>query len=325
MLDNLLDPVILCFVVGIIAGLLKSDLEVPKPIYEGLSLYLLLTIGLKGGVELAKSNLIEAFLPTLAAITLGISIPCISYFVLRKLGKINRMDSASIAAHYGSVSAVTFAVVLTYLHRLNVPHESFVTVLLVILEIPAIAVGILFARLKGAKDDVENGEEKRPIEWRPLLHEVFFGKSIYLLVAGLVIGYGAGPERIAPVAPLFFDLFKGMLAVFLLEMGLITSKRVGDLKSTGLFLIAFGILMPVVNGALGVSLGYLSGLSMGGATVLATLAASASYIAAPAAMQMALPKANPTLSLTASLAITFPFNIVLGIPLYFWMAQHLFA
>jgi len=319
MFENLIDPVILCFVVGLMAGLLKSDLKLPDQLYETLSIYLLFTIGLKGGVELAVSNVSEAVLPAVATVFLGVAIPIIAYNILRKVGRIDRTDSASIAAHYGSVSAVTFAVVLSYLARLGVESESFVTVLLVILEIPAIAVGIIIARTRAIKD--EPGAENRSFKLGPLLHEVFLGKSIYLLVAGMFVGYLSGPERIHAVSPLFFDLFKGALAVFLLEMGVITSRRFGDLKKTGIFLVAFGILMPIVSGVMGAYFGVLSGLSLGGTTVLATLAASASYIAAPAAMRMALPKANPTLSLTASLGITFPFNIVVGIPLYYAMAK----
>jgi uncharacterized protein len=319
MFENLIDPVILCFVVGLVAGLLKSDLKLPDQLYETLSIYLLFTIGLKGGVELAVSNVAEAISPGMVTIALGILIPIIAYNILRKIGKFPRIDAASIAAHYGSVSAVTFAVVLSYLARYGVGVESFVTVLLVILEIPAIAVGIIIARTRASKDD--ESSTSKPFKLGPLLHEVFLGKSIYLLVAGLFVGYVSGPDRIQSVAPVFFDLFKGALAIFLLEMGIITSRRFGDLKRTGLFLVAFGIMMPLMSGSMGAFLGTLSGLSIGGTTVLATLAASASYIAAPAAMRIALPKANPTLSLTASLGITFPFNIVVGIPIYYAMAQ----
>jgi hypothetical protein len=310
-LDNLLDPVVLCFVVGLVAGLLRSDLRLPEPLYETLSIYLLFSIGLKGGVELARSNASEVILPSLATLMLGMIIPVIAYNVLRRLGRFDRPDAAAIAAHYGSVSAVTFAVVLSYLARIAVTYEAYVTVLLVVLEIPAIAVGILIARIRTAKGG---------LKWGALLHEVFLGKSVYLLVAGLLVGCIAGPGRTDAVAPLFFGLFKGALALFLLEMGIIASRRIADLKKAGPFLLGFGVAMPLLSGALGVLLGVASGLSPGGTTVLATLAGSASYIAAPAAMRIAVPKANPTLYLTASLGITFPFNIVLGIPIYHWMS-----
>ena len=311
MLDNLLDPIVLCFVVGLSAGLLKSDLKLPDQLYETLSIYLLFAIGLKGGVELAKSNLAEVALPALATVVLGVVTPILAYNLLRRLGHFDKTNAAAIAAHYGSVSAVTYAVVLSYLARSNISYEAYVTVLLVVLEVPAIAIGILIARL---------GASKSALKWGPLLHEVFLGKSIYLLVGGLLVGYLAGPTRTEAISPLFFGLFKGALALFLLEMGIIASRRMGDLKKTGVFLIGFGVTMPIINGTLGALLGSASGLSLGGTTVLATLAASASYIAAPAAMRMALPKANPTLYLTAALGITFPFNIIFGIPIYHWIS-----
>lgn len=311
MTNNLLDPIVLCFVVGVTAGLLKSDLKLPDQLYETLSIYLLFAIGLKGGVELAKSNLGEVVMPAMATLALGVVIPILAYNILRRLGRFDSTNAAAIAAHYGSVSAVTYAVVLSYLFQIGVQFEPYVTVLLVVLEVPAIAVGILIARLRSSKST---------LKWGPLLHEVFLGKSIYLLVGGLLVGYVAGPDRTEAISPLFFDLFKGALALFLLEMGIITSRRLSDLKKTGPFLVGFGLIMPLISGLLGTLLGAASGLSLGGTTVLATLAASASYIAAPAAMRMALPKANPTLYLTASLGITFPFNIIFGIPVYHWMS-----
>ncbi|WP_305044752.1 sodium-dependent bicarbonate transport family permease [Geoalkalibacter sp.] len=312
MFDNLLDPVVLCFVVGLVAGLLKSDLRFPDQLYESLSIYLLFAIGLKGGIELSKASPGEVFLPSLATIALGVIIPILAYNLLRRLGGFGRPDAAAIAAHYGSVSAVTYAVVIAYLARIGQSYESFVTVLLVVLEIPAIAIGIFIARLRTTPGG---------IKWGPLLHEVFLGKSIYLLVAGLLVGLLSGAERSEAVAPLFSGLFKGALALFLLEMGIITSRRMGDLRQAGPFLVIFGMAMPLFSGVLGTLAGLLSGLSLGGTTVLATLAGSASYIAAPAAMRIAVPKANPTLYLAASLGITFPFNILAGIPIYHAMAR----
>ena len=311
MIENLLDPTILFFLVGILAGISRTDLRLPEAIYEMLSIYLLLAIGLKGGVQLATLNLSTVLVPSLAAISLGLIIPVIAYPILRRLGKFTRADAAAIAAHYGSVSAVTYAVVLTFLDRLGISYEEYTTVLLVLMEIPAIAVGILIARVKAARG---------PVSYSKLAHEVFFGKSIYLLVAGLIVGYIVGPGGIAPVKLVFFDPFKGALAFFLLEMGLVTSNRLVDLKRTGLFLVFFGMAMPVFSATLGILAAWSVGLSVGGTTVLATLTASASYIAAPAAMRIALPEANPTLYLTAALGVTFPFNLVVGIPLYYWMA-----
>lgn len=312
MFDNLLDPVVLCFAMGVTAGLLKTDLRFPPQLFEGLSIYLLFAIGLKGGIELSSANPGEVVVPMLATVSLGVIIPVLAYTLLRRLGRFSRPDAAAIAAHYGSVSAVTYAVVIAYLVRLGQSYESFMTVLLVVLEIPAIAIGILIARMRASTTSMKLG---------PLLHEVFLGKSIYLLIAGLLVGFLSGPERSEAIAPLFTGLFKGALALFLLEMGIITSQRLADLRQTGPFLVVFGMVMPLVSGAMGTVAGLMSGLSLGGTTVLATLAASASYIAAPAAMRIAVPKANPTLYLTAALGITFPFNILAGIPIYYAMAS----
>jgi hypothetical protein len=313
MIDSLLEPVVLFFVLGFLASLVKVELRLPDAIYDALSIYLLLGIGIKGGLQLAKAeNLSSLALPLAGTIFLGLLIPVIAYLILRRVGRINQIDAAALAAHYGSVSAVTFAVVQTFLDRLNVKYEGYSTVLVVVLEIPAIAVGILIARVRAVKGEINIGR---------LLHEIFLNKSTYLLFGGLAIGFLAGPNRIGPVGVIFVDLFKGFLALFLLEMGIVASRRLGDLKKVGLFLVGFGITMPVISAAIGMGVGSLVGLSFGGAVILATLAASASYIAAPAAMRIALPQANPTLYLTAALGITFPFNIILGIPLYYWMGQ----
>lgn len=312
MVDNLLDPVVLCFVAGLLAGLLRSDLRIPEAVYETLSIFLLLAIGLKGGIQLAKTPLITVLAPAAGTLLLGGLIPLVAYGILRRLGRFGVADAAAIAAHYGSVSAVTFAVVLGYLQRAGVEYEQYVTVLLVLLEVPAIAVGILLARL---------GDRAEGVRWSALIGELLLGKSIYLMLAGLAIGYIAGPERSAAISPLFVGLFPGALALFLLEMGLVASRRLHDLKRVGAFLVAFGAGMPLISATLGIAIGMAAGLSVGGTTVLATLAASSSYIAAPAAMRLAVPQANPSYYLTASLGITFPFNVVLGIPLYARMTE----
>ena len=311
MLITLLDATILFFVIGLAAGLLRAEIRLPESIYEILSMYLLLAIGLKGGVELSSVHVASIAGPVAGTLLLGMVIPVVAYVILRRAGRFNRADAAAIAAHYGSVSAVTYAVVLVFLERREVSYEHFTAVLLVMLEIPAIAVGILIARKRASG---------RPMPAKTLFREVFLGRSIYLLVAGLVTGWALGPAGMAPVNVVFVDPFKGALAFFLLEMGLVTSRRMGDLKKVGLFLILFGIGMPILSGIFGATIAWITGLSVGGATVLATLAASASYIAAPAAMRIAVPEANPTLYLTAALGITFPFNLLAGIPLYHWLA-----
>lgn len=304
-----MDPVVLFFLLGLLAGLAKAEIRMPSAIYEFLSALLLITIGLKGGVELAKQDVWQILPQVLAVILMGISLPLIAFPVLRWAGRFTRADSASIAAHYGSVSVATYAVAVAYLARENIAFEEYMAVFMVVLEMPAIVVGVLLA--KGIS---------RRTEWRALSHEVFLGKSIVLLVGGLLIGWISGPEGMVPLQPFFFDLFKGVLALFLLEMGLIASSQVGSLRRYGVFLISFGIAMPLFSSVIGAVLGAWLGLSLGGIVMLATLAASASYIAVPAAVRISIPEANPTLSLSASLGVTFPFNVIIGIALYHKMA-----
>lgn len=311
-MGNLLDPAVLCFVLGLVAGLTRSDLRLPRALYETLSVYLLLAIGLKGGVELARSSLSAIVVPLTGTLALGVVIPVVAFLILRHVGRFARADAAAIAAHYGSVSAVTFAIVLEVLRQAGTPFEDYSAVLLVVLEVPALGVGILLARA---------GRAGAPAGWSAIARELLLGKSVFLLLGGLAIGAAARPEAMASIAPVFFDLFKGALALFLLEMGLVASKRLAEVRTVGPFLLAFGLTMPLLSAAMGIAVALAVGLSPGGTTILATLAASASYIAAPAAMRIAVPEANPALYLTASLGITFPFNIILGIPLYEWASR----
>ena len=306
------EPVVLFFLLGAIAGLLRSDLKIPGVLYESLSIFLLLAIGLKGGVELSRYALSAVALPGLTVVLVGALIPLVAFPVLRHVGKLSRADSGAIAAHYGSVSVVTFAVGTTYLARQGQDIEGFMTVFLVLLEFPALVIGVLLAR---------SGEAGVP--WRRVIREVMTGKSLVLLLGGLVIGWVAGPDGAESIAPVFFTLFKGLLAFFLLEMGLVVAGRISDLRRAGLFLVGFATLMPLASAGLGLLTGFALGLSTGGMTLLATLYASASYIAAPAAMRIAVPEANPALSIGAALGITFPFNLVVGIPLYYRLAQAL--
>ncbi|TXF12607.1 sodium-dependent bicarbonate transport family permease [Pelomicrobium methylotrophicum] len=313
----IIEPVILFFLLGIAAGLLRSDLKLPAALYETLSIFLLLAIGLKGGVELAKHRVTELLIPSLIVVVTGALLPLTAYPVLRRLGRLKRADAASIAAHYGSVSVVTFAVAVTYLGHQQQPYEGYVTLFLVLLEMPALVTGVFLA--KGLASPAEDAAP----QWGRLMREVFFGKSIFLLLGGLFIGWYAGPAHIAPLDRLFFDLFKGVLALFLLEMGLVASGRIAELKRFGLFLIGFATVFPLLAGLFGAAIGRMMGLSVGGTALLATLYASASYIAAPAAMRIAVPEANPALSIGASLGVTFPFNLLLGIPVYYWIALKL--
>ncbi len=300
-----LDPVILFFLLGAFAGLAKAELRLPASIYDFVSTLLLLAIGLKGGVELARAG--EGFPPVelAALLVLGFGLPIPVFLVARFLGRLGRADAASLGAHYGSVSVGTFAVLIGHLAVQGIPYEARAPVWVVVLEVPAILAGIVLARGFGGD-----------VAWKPLLRELLLGRSIVLLLGGLAIGWISGPEGTASIQPLFFGLFKGILALFLLEMGLIAATQLGALKRNAPFLVLFGTLMPLFGASVGALLGRAIGLSPGGIFVLATLAASASYIAAPTAMRTAVPEANPALSLTASLAVTFPFNIIIGIPIY---------
>lgn len=312
---NLLSPVVLAFFLGAAATLLRSDLKIPDELYQALSLYLLLAIGMKGGVELSASSPAEFLLPSLAALVLGCLIPIWCYIILRRLGSLSVADSAAIAAHYGSVSAVTFLATLSFLSALEIPHEGFLPALLAIMEVPAIVVALVIARsrLPGATS------------WRDILQEILTGKSIVLLLGGLLIGYAAGRDGFAKVEPFFVAPFQGVLALFLLEMGMVAARRLPDMRRAGPFLVTFSIVMPLLHGIIGVYVGRWVGLSMGGSVALAVLTASASYIAAPAAVRLSLPQANPTFYLTTSLAITFPFNLAIGIPLYYAFANLVFS
>ena len=314
---NLLSPVVLAFLLGVVATLLKSDLRIPEEIYKGLSIYLLLAIGLKGGAALSQTQITTIWLPLMLTLALGAVTPVWCFGILRKLGRFSVDDAAAVSAHYGSTSAVTFIAALAFLQAAGSPAESFMPTLLVVLEIPGIVVALLLARLFAA------GNEQ--IRWRDSLHEILSGRSILLLVGGLMIGWLSGKRGYEQVAPLFEAPFRGALMIFLLEMGMVAARRFKDLKTAGVFLAVFAIVMPVMHGFLGTLLGELAGLQIGGAVALGVLAASASYIAAPAAVRIALPKASPAYYLTSSLAITFPFNLTVGIPLYYAFAKWIYS
>lgn len=326
---NLASPLALAFVLGIVSRLLKSELSLPRDLYSSLSIYLLLALGLKGGVELSHTSLNSLFWPGVVTVGLGLITPVSAYLILRRLGRFPIADAAGIAAHYGSVSAVTFIAAQQFVQTMNQPAEGFMPTLLTLLEIPGIqlALGIGAVQMARERATLPDGQPaaEAPRRMSEVLHEVLTSRSMILMVGGLLIGCLMGERGYEPVKPFFEGMFKGALTLFLLEMGLAAGARLGDLKSVGLFLLGFGMIVPVLHGALGVFLGHWSGLSIGGATVLGAMSASASYIAAPPAVRMTLPEANPTYYLTAALAITFPFNIVLGIPLYYRMATLLAA
>jgi uncharacterized protein len=310
---NLTSAPVLAFAIGVLATALRADVRLPDPVYQAVSMYLLLGIGIKGGVGLREASLGDVALPALATIALGIITPVVAFGLLRVLTSLGPIDRAALAAHYGSTSLVTFTAALLFLEASNEPVEGFAATLLALLEVPGIIVALLLARRHRANDS----------GWGEALAEVVTGRSIVLLVAGLAIGVGTGAAGYAAVEPFFGGIFSGVLTLFLLEMGVVAGRRLRDVRAAGPGLVVFAVAMPVLAGSVGVLTGSAVGLSVGGAAALGVLAASASYIAAPAAVRLALPEANPGIYLGASLGVTFPFNLVAGIPLLTAFSQAL--
>ena len=308
--QNILNPPILFFFLGMLAVFLKSDLTIPQPLPKFFSLFLLIAIGLHGGYELSKSGLDLYILKALSlAIFMAILVPIYSFFILRV--KLDTYNSVALAATYGSISAVTFITGITYLQTIGVEYGGFMVAAMTLMESPAIVIGLVFAVLFTKKD---NNSSKT--NWGEIFKEAFLNPSVFLLMGALIIGVLTGEKGWTSVEPLFGALFKGILAFFLLDMGIVAAKRIYELKKLGFFLIAFAIFMPIFNAIVGMSLGYYFEISKGDAFLLALLSGSASYIAVPAAMRLSVPEANPGIYLPLSLAITFPFNISIGIPLY---------
>jgi uncharacterized protein len=316
-----IDVIVFFFLLGVVARLVKSDLRLPEALYETLSIYLLLAIGLKGGIELSKQPL-AALAPQVAAcMALGFVIPFALFPLLRAL-KLSAADAASIGAHYGSVSVVTFAVATAALARKGIAYESHAALWVAVMEAPGLVAGILLARYAQRHQVADGGGGHAGGQgWRTIAHDVLFGKSVLLLLGGLLIGATAGEEGTAPIRAVFIDPFKGVLALFLLELGLVAGGRLAEVRRFGAAVLVIGLAAPPLLALAGAATGHLLSLSTGGMALLATLAASASYIAAPTAMRIAVPQANAALSITAALGITFPFNIVVGIPLYTQLAQ----
>jgi hypothetical protein len=310
-ITNATSPPVLAFVLGLIAVAVKSDLRLPEALYQGLSIYLLLGIGIKGGVALSESSIQEVWVPILGTLALGIVIPILAFWIVGRLTNLDAVNRGALAAHYGSTSLVTFSAAIIFLESQQVQYEGFVTTLLAILEIPGIVVGLMLAS-RGLG---------RGLNWSESLKEIMTSKSIVLLAGGLILGLITGASGYERVEPFFGGLFTGVLALFLLEMGIVAGRRLPDVRQAGFGLVAFSLLFPLLSGTLGVVVGAASGLSLGGSVVLGVLAASASYIAAPAAVRLALPEASPGIYLTASLGITFPFNLIFGIPIMFAVGQ----
>ncbi|MGU9979892.1 sodium-dependent bicarbonate transport family permease [Phreatobacter sp. HK31-P] len=314
-MEVLLSPVILFFVLGVLAAAARSDLAIPEPIAKGMALYLMAAIGLKGGVEVSASG----FSPLMAsAAVAGLALSCLipvgAFALLRSLGRLPRLDAAAVAAHYGSVSVVTFVAGSEMLAAAGMAPAGFMVAVLALMETPAIIVGLLLARGVRAGDAHERHE---------LLRETLLNGTVVLLLGSFVIGLVVGKKGFATVAPVFDSGFRGVLCLFLLDMGLVAIRRLRETRSLTLRLASLGIVLPVINGALGTLLGHFIGLDAGSAAGLGILAASASYIAVPAAMRLALPQADAGLSLAMSLAVTFPFNIAIGIPAISYLARWL--
>ena len=328
-LSTLASPAVLAFLLGVLAVALRSDVRLPDAVHTALSSYLLLAIGLKGGAGLRAADLGEVILPVLAAVALGIVTPLVAWGLLRALTRLGPVDRAAVTAHYGSTSLVTFTAAVALLEEQEETYEGYAATLLAVLEVPGILVGLLLAGALGAAgahrgDGPGNGPgDGAGSGRREAVREVLTGRSIVLLTGGLVIGALARPAAYDSITPLFVDLFPGVLVLFLLDLGVLAGRRLRDVRSAGPGLLVAALVIPVFNGTLGVLAGTAVGLSVGGAALLGVLTGSASYIAAPAAVRLALPQANPAYYLTTSLGITFPFNLVAGIPLYLALARAL--
>lgn len=310
-------PVILFFLLGLLASALRSDLAIPEAIAKGMSLYLMAAIGLKGGVAVAKSGVnAEVAAALLAGLALSFTIPFLAYAVLRSFAKLDQTNAGAVAAHYGSVSVVTFVTANELLGASGLVVAGFMVAVLAVMETPAILSGLMLARRGSGSSGQSRGE---------LLREVFLNASVVLLLGSFAIGLIAGPKGYAEVQPLFDSGFKGVLCLFLLDMGLIAARRLIDARALNLRLVILAIAFPLFNGTLGVMVGNLIGLDVATAAALGVLCASASYIAVPAAMRLALPQADPGIYLTMSLSITFPFNILVGISLFGEMSRWLSA
>jgi hypothetical protein len=312
---NLLSPMVLAFLLGIVAVLVKSDLKIPEQVYSIISIYLLFAVGLKGGFDLARSPADSFGASVVAAALLSMGITLWSAFLLRRFGRLSSPNAIATAIHYGTVSAVTMSAAITFLNESGMPFEGFLPTISVVMELPAVILGLGLAQWY-------IGDKKQ--SFLDAVRTALTGKGFLLLGGGVLIGFVSGDAGYQQVKPFFVDLFPGFLTLFLLEMGTLVGKRLTDLGRMGRFILGFAVIMPLIHGTLGVWLGTLAGLSVGGAMLMGAFAASASYITAPAVVEANIPKADVTFALTASLVITFPFNLTLGLPIYFELAR-LFA
>lgn len=322
--QNLVSAPVLFFFLGVLAVLLGSDLEIPSPLPKLFSLYLLLAIGFKGGLELARSDLGSQVLLTIgAAVLMSLLVPISSFLVLRT--RLDGSNAAAVAASYGSISAVTFITAQSFLTVLHESYDGFMVAALALMESPAIVVGVVLAKLSLASQTGSRGEREGALHWREVLQEAFLNGSVFLLIGSLVIGWmvtSFSPAGVEKMDPFTEKLFYGALCFFLLDMGLVAAQRLRDLRQAGSFLIGFALLAPLVHAGAGLLISLGLHLNPGDTLLFMVLCASASYIAVPAAMRMTVPQANPSLYISTALGLTFPFNVVVGIPLYMSLIRH---
>ena len=327
--SNLLTPIVLFFLFGIIAARIKSDLKMPEAISEFLPIYLLAAIGLHGGIEMRKTGFEEMLVPMLVAIGLSLLFTLNHYQILRRLGKFNIFDSYALASTYGAVGAVTFSVGLSFLKNQGVSSEGYLAAILAVLEPVAFILAIFLTNMAVSKqirtkkqsfaddEELEIGMKQSSTKLSQVLKESITGKAIVILLGSIVIGYIIGKEGFEPISIVFDELFTGAIVIFMIEMGIIAGQRLEDIKKVGIFLTAFSVIIPTINGIIGVLVSTALGLSLGGAVMFGLLLASASFIAAPAVLRHAIPQANPSLYITSALGITFPYNIIVLLPIMF--------
>ena len=318
-LSNILNPPVLFFFIGMMAVFLKSDLEIPQPLPKLFSLYLLFAIGFKGGHEIHESGITtDVTLILFVAILMAAIVPVYSFFVLKL--KLDAYNAAAIAAAYGSISAVTFVTASSFLEQQSIDFGGHMVAALALMESPAIIVGLLLVRVFTAAE-----KDKGGFSWSEVLREAFLNGSVFLLLGSLLVGIVTSENGWERLEIFTGDMFYGVLTFFLLDMGLVAARRIRDIVKSGSFLIGFSILMPIFNALIGIFISSLIGMSRGDALLFSVLCASASYIAVPAAMRMSVPEANPSLYISMALALTFPFNIIIGIPIYLGIIDHFWA
>jgi len=333
--SNLLTPIVLFFLFGIIAARIKSDLKIPDAISEFLPIYLLAAIGLHGGIEMRETGFEKMLIPMMVAICLSLLFTLNHYQILRRLGKFNLFDSYALASTYGAVGAVTFSVGLSFLKNQGVTSEGYLAAILAVLEPVAFILAIFLTNMAVSKQiknkkkslgkmessELEMGVNETKTNLKQVLHESITGKAIVILLGSIIIGYVIGKEGFSSISIVFDELFTGAIVIFLIEMGIIAGQRLDDIKKVGVFLISFSIIMPTFNGVMGVLVATALGLSLGGAVMFGLLLASASFIAAPAVLRHAIPQAKPSLYITSALGITFPYNIIVLLPIMFMVSS----